>query len=89
MSIIGYHCSHEQFTPSELLRYSRMAQEADFGGAMCSDHFHPWSEQGQNGFAWLQGYIGLDFGRIFVFNATSDQSSFLTAYRQHVLPALC
>src|SRR4051812_12849148 len=52
MSIIGYHFSHEQYPPSELLRYSRMAQEAGFGAGMCSDHFHPWSEAGQSGFAW-------------------------------------
>ncbi|MDY3558078.1 TIGR03885 family FMN-dependent LLM class oxidoreductase [Gemmata sp. JC673] len=53
MATIGYHCSHEQFAPSELLRYVRRAEQAGFRAAMCSDHFHPWSErQGQSGFAW-------------------------------------
>lgn len=51
--MIGYHCSHEQFRPSELLGYVRQAEAAGFQAAMCSDHFYPWSErQGQSGFAW-------------------------------------
>lgn len=54
--MIGYHASHEQFSPSELLRYSKMAEEAGFMAVNSSDHFNPWSEvQGQSGFsfAWL------------------------------------
>jgi coenzyme F420-dependent glucose-6-phosphate dehydrogenase len=50
---IGYHASHEQFKPSELLKYVQMAEQAGFSLALSSDHFHPWSEeQGQSGFAW-------------------------------------
>lgn len=53
MPRIGYHASHEQFAPGDLLRYVRMAEEAGFQSAMCSDHFHPWSDaQGESGFAW-------------------------------------
>lgn len=53
MANIGYHASHEQFTPSELLKYVQMAAQAGFTHALSSDHFHPWSEdQGQSGFAW-------------------------------------
>lgn len=53
MTTIGYHASHEQFTPSELLTAVRAAEQAGFTAAMCSDHFAPWSEaQGQSGFAW-------------------------------------
>src|SRR4051812_46503482 len=53
MATIGYHCSHEQFSPGELLGYVRRAEQAGFRAAMCSDHFHPWlPEQGQSGFAW-------------------------------------
>ncbi len=53
MRAIGYHCSHEQFAPSELLSYVRQAEAAGFTAAMCSDHFFPWLEnQGQSGFAW-------------------------------------
>jgi coenzyme F420-dependent glucose-6-phosphate dehydrogenase len=52
-AMIGYHCSHEQHAPSELLRYVIAAQAAGFRAAMCSDHFAPWSlEQGHSGFAW-------------------------------------
>lgn len=50
---IGYHASHEQFSPSALLRHVQHAERAGFTAAMCSDHFHPWSEaQGESGFAW-------------------------------------
>ncbi|MFU8804386.1 MAG: TIGR03885 family FMN-dependent LLM class oxidoreductase [Bradymonadaceae bacterium] len=56
MAIIGYHASHEQFRPSDLLANVLEAEQAGFEQAMCSDHFHPWSKrQGQSGFsfAWL------------------------------------
>jgi probable non-F420 flavinoid oxidoreductase len=50
---IGYHASHEQFSPSALLRYVKKAEEAGFQFVLSSDHFHPWnSEQGESGFAW-------------------------------------
>ena len=50
---IGYHCSHEQFKPSELVRFAQRAEQAGFNAGLSSDHFHPWSEsQGQSGFAW-------------------------------------
>ena len=53
MADIGYHASHEQFAPGALLRYVRDAEAAGFTAAMCSDHFHPWTDQqGQSGFAW-------------------------------------
>lgn len=50
---IGFHASHEQFKPSELLKLVQLAEKAGFNAAMCSDHFHPWGEnQGESGFAW-------------------------------------
>ena len=53
MTRIGFHASHEQFSPKELLEHVRLAEQAGFRAAMCSDHFRPWSErQGQSGFAW-------------------------------------
>ena len=52
MTVIGYHCSHEQHPPSELLRYVQLAERVGFEAAMCSDHFAPWSEAGHGGFAW-------------------------------------
>jgi coenzyme F420-dependent glucose-6-phosphate dehydrogenase len=53
MAFIGYHASHEQFTPSELLGLVQKAERAGFSGVMSSDHFAPWSRrQGQSGFAW-------------------------------------
>jgi probable non-F420 flavinoid oxidoreductase len=68
MATFGYHASHEQHAPSKLLEYVRLAEQAGFTAAMCSDHFHPWiPQQGQSGFAWswlgaaLQS-TGLSFG---------------------------
>jgi coenzyme F420-dependent glucose-6-phosphate dehydrogenase len=68
---IGFHCSHEQLPPAVLLQHVKLAAEAGFTAAMCSDHFHPWSErQGESGFAWswlgaaLQGTSGVSFGTV-------------------------
>jgi probable non-F420 flavinoid oxidoreductase len=53
VTAIGYHASHEQFDPRDLLRLVRKAEDLGFAAAMCSDHFAPWSSaQGQSGFAW-------------------------------------
>lgn len=50
---IGYHASHEQFTPGELVEYAVAAERAGFASVMSSDHLAPWSRrQGQSGFTW-------------------------------------
>lgn len=50
---IGFHASHEQFTPSRLLKLAVQAENAGFQVINSSDHFHPWSnKQGESGFAW-------------------------------------
>ena len=72
MPRVGYHASHEQFSPGDLLRYVQLAEKAGFQSAMCSDHFHPWSErQGESGFAmaWLGAALqatSLTFGVVTV-----------------------
>ncbi len=53
MTVIGFHCSHEQIAPGRLLRDVQHAEQAGFTAAMSSDHLSPWSErQGESGFAW-------------------------------------
>ena len=53
MTTIGFHASHEQISPGQLLTDVQHAEQAGFAAAMCSDHFAPWSaRQGQSGFAW-------------------------------------
>src|ERR687898_1799077 len=53
MPVIGFHNSHEQVHPAELLKAVQHAEEVGFTGAMSSDHFSPWSaRQGQSGFGW-------------------------------------
>ena len=53
MAVIGFHCSHEQISPAQLLRDVQHAEQAGFTAGMSSDHFSPWStRQGESGFAW-------------------------------------
>jgi len=53
MTVIGFHNSHEQVHPADLLRAVQHAEEVGFTAAMCSDHLEPWNErQGHSGFAW-------------------------------------
>lgn len=56
MALICFHASHEQFSPSHLLRLVQLAEQSGFDAIHASDHFHPWSErQGQSGFtlSWI------------------------------------
>jgi probable non-F420 flavinoid oxidoreductase len=49
----GFHASHEQLPPEELLDALRHAEAVGFTAGMCSDHFAPWSaRQGHSGYAW-------------------------------------
>lgn len=53
MTDIGYHASHEQFPPADLVRYVERAEEHGFADVLASDHYHPWSErQGESGHVW-------------------------------------
>ena len=53
MTVVGFHASHEQVHPVQLLEAVQQAEQVGFTAAMCSDHFSPWSErQGQSAFAW-------------------------------------
>jgi G6PDH family F420-dependent oxidoreductase len=50
---VGYALSSEEHAPSDLVGYARRAEEAGFGFAMISDHFHPWIDrQGNAPFVW-------------------------------------
>ena len=53
MTRYGFHASHEQIPPRQLLADVQRAEQAGFEIAMCSDHFSPWSRrQGHSAFAW-------------------------------------
>jgi coenzyme F420-dependent glucose-6-phosphate dehydrogenase len=78
MVSLGYHASHEQFAPSELLQLLRLAETANFRHAMSSDHFKPWGpSQGHSGFAW--SWLGA------ALQATGMQVGVISApgYRYH------
>jgi coenzyme F420-dependent glucose-6-phosphate dehydrogenase len=67
MATIGYAAMCEQFHPTDLVRYCKLAEEAGFRAAMVSDHFQPWTpRQGQSAFVWaLLGAIGASTGLRF------------------------
>ncbi len=70
MRRIGYHASHEQFSPSALLEYVKLAEKHGFQAINSSDHFKPWNNrQGESGFsfAWLGAAMqatSLPFGMV-------------------------
>jgi len=81
MPRIGYHCSHEQFSPGELVRYAQIAEEAGFDLIASSDHFHPWDNaQGQAGFVW--SWLGA------AMQATQLPSSTVSCPGQRYHPAI-
>jgi coenzyme F420-dependent glucose-6-phosphate dehydrogenase len=50
---VGYAAMFEQFHPTDLLGWCKVAEESGFTSVMASDHFHPWTpEQGQSAFVW-------------------------------------
>ncbi len=78
---ISYHASHEQFAPSALLNYVKLAEQAGFTACHSSDHFHPWSKrQGHSGYAfsWLGAAMA----------ATTIPFSIITAPGQRYHPAI-
>jgi len=48
----GWKAGSEQYPPQQLLEYAVAAEQAGFESIDVSDHFHPWSEQGQACFVW-------------------------------------
>ncbi len=50
---LGYTLSSEEHPPNRLVEIARLAEDAGFGYALVSDHFHPWIDrQGQSPFVW-------------------------------------
>jgi G6PDH family F420-dependent oxidoreductase len=57
MTEIGYSLSSEEHSPLDIVRWAERAEQAGFGYALISDHYHPWTDaQGHSGFVW--GLIG-------------------------------
>lgn len=67
---IGFHASHEQFSPGDLLEHVALAEEHGFDAVLASDHFHPWSDrQGESGHVWswlgaAMETVALPFGTV-------------------------
>jgi coenzyme F420-dependent glucose-6-phosphate dehydrogenase len=63
---LGYKASSEQFGPTELLDYARLAEECGYDSVWISDHFQPWRHSGGHApfsLAWL-GALGAYTKRI-------------------------
>jgi probable non-F420 flavinoid oxidoreductase len=76
MVFVGFHASHEQIPPGELLRAVEVAEKAGFDGAMCSDHFAPWSpRQGESGYAlsWIGAALARTGFSIGMVNAPGQR----------------
>ncbi len=65
---IGFTLSSEERQPQELVRLARDAEEAGFGFALISDHYHPWTDrQGSAPFVWsVLGGIAVSTSRLRV-----------------------
>jgi len=65
---LGYKASAEQFGPSDLLRYSVLAEQLGFDSVFISDHFQPWRHTGGHApysLSWL-GALGASTSRILM-----------------------
>jgi coenzyme F420-dependent glucose-6-phosphate dehydrogenase len=65
---LGYKASAEQFGPTELLQFSRLAEQSGFDSVFISDHFQPWKHHGGHApfsLAWL-GALGALTSRIAI-----------------------
>jgi coenzyme F420-dependent glucose-6-phosphate dehydrogenase len=65
---LGYKASAEQFGPTELLQFSRLAEQLGFDSVFISDHFQPWKHHGGHApfsLAWL-GALGAVTSRIII-----------------------
>jgi coenzyme F420-dependent glucose-6-phosphate dehydrogenase len=65
---IGYKASAEQFSPTQLLEFSCLAEQLGFDSVFISDHFQPWRHTGGHApfsFAWM-GAAGARTDRILI-----------------------
>jgi G6PDH family F420-dependent oxidoreductase len=70
---IGYWLSSEEHGPTDLVANARRAEDAGFGFALISDHFHPWVDaQGHSPFVWgVLGAIGATTEQLVVGTAVT------------------
>jgi coenzyme F420-dependent glucose-6-phosphate dehydrogenase len=73
MITLGYKLSSEEHSAPDLVRYAQMAEDAGFGFALISDHYHPWIDrQGHSPFVWgVLGAIAQSTQRLTVGTAVT------------------
>jgi len=73
MMELGYKLSSEEFGPADLVRFAVRAEQAGFGFALASDHFHPWTDrEGESPFVWtVLGAIGQATRRLRIGTAVT------------------
>jgi coenzyme F420-dependent glucose-6-phosphate dehydrogenase len=65
---LGYKASAEQFGPTELLKFSVLAEEVGFDSVFVSDHFQPWKHtdgHAPQSLVWL-GALGARTSRVLI-----------------------
>jgi coenzyme F420-dependent glucose-6-phosphate dehydrogenase len=82
MTVIGYHASHEQFSPADLLDCVILAEQAGFAAAMCSDHLFPWTGSHRDGVGFAYSWLGA------ALQATSLPFGVVSAPGQRYHPAI-
>jgi coenzyme F420-dependent glucose-6-phosphate dehydrogenase len=77
---LGYKASAEQFGPTKLLEFGRIAEEVGFESVFISDHFQPWRHTGGHApfsLSWLAA-LGASTSRI-----TMGTSVLTPSFRYH------
>jgi len=77
---LGYKASAEQFGPTKLLEFAKIAEEVGFDSVFISDHFQPWRHTGGHApfsLSWLAA-LGASTSRI-----TMGTSVLTPSFRYH------
>jgi hypothetical protein len=80
MPVIGFHNSHEEVHPAELLKAAQHAEEVGFAPPLCWD-----LDLGQHA-AWIAEYLDPGFDGLYLHHVGPERRGFLDAYGERVLP---
>jgi hypothetical protein len=102
MPVIGFHNSHEQIHPAQLLDDVRHAEEVGFTAHLDTPHAFERASASATPAdvaevvrvsaglgrhaAWIAEYADLGFDEIYLHHVGKEQRAFLDAFGNHVLP---
>jgi hypothetical protein len=79
MTVIGFHCSHEQTDPAQLRK--------DVSPEQVAQSVRVSSDLGRHA-QWLHEYIEQGWDELYLHFVGQEQSGFIEAFGAHVLPEL-